>query len=481
MLPSRNVLRFLQFHKFYILRAANAANSVEYGKHSFPSDFTRRKVRRNLRSFPMADRKSYGALSRDNLSAEKKLLDAEFSAHKAKGLSLNMARGKPGKDQLALSMPMLDVLTSTSDCNAEDGIDCRNYGELSGIVDAKKLFAEYMEVGADEILVAGSTSLTFMNDCLARAMLAGVLGSEKPWCKEERVKFLCPVPGYDRHFAICQWLGIEMINVATNADGPDMDAVEKLVTADPLIKGMWCVPKYSNPLGITYSDKTIRRLAALKPAAKDFRIFCDNAYAMHEVYGDTPLLNPLTACKEAGSANMIYLFGSTNKITFPGAGVAFFAASKENIAFTVKQLSMQAISWDKLNMLRHVRFLKNVSGIRAHMQKHAAILRPKFDAVLQKMEREISGGDCGEWVKPAGGYFITFFAKSGCAKRIVALCKEAGVTLTEAGAPYPYGKDPDDSCIRLAPSFPSSAELDKAMEVFCTAVKLATVEKLLGA
>ncbi|MCL2233641.1 MAG: aminotransferase class I/II-fold pyridoxal phosphate-dependent enzyme [Treponema sp.] len=424
--------------------------------------------------------KPYNTMSRDELTKEKDSLSAAFAAHKAKGLSLNMARGKPGSDQIAMSMPILDTLNSSSDCTAEGGVDCRNYGELTGIADAKKLFGEYMGAAVDEIIIAGSTSLTFMYDCLARAMLTGVHGSEKPWVKEEKVKFLCPVPGYDRHFSICQFLGIEMINIPTSAEGPDMDMIEKLAANDPLIKGMWCVPKYSNPLGITYSDNVMRRLAALKPAAKDFRVFCDNAYAIHEVYRDMPLLNPLTAFKEAGNPDMVYVFGSTNKITFPGAGVAFFAASKENIAFTTKQLSMQAIGWDKLNMLRHVRYFKNMDGIRAIMQKHAAILRPKFDAVLQKMDAELSGIGAGEWVKPDGGYFITFFAQSGCAKRVISLCKEAGVAMTEAGAPYPYGKDPDDSCIRIAPTFPSLADLGSAMDVFCTAVKLATVERLLG-
>jgi DNA-binding transcriptional MocR family regulator len=311
---------------------------------------------------------------------------------------------------------------------------------------------------------------------MVRAMLKGVRGSERPWIKEEKIKFLCPVPGYDRHFSICEFLGIEMINIPTGAEGPDMDMIEKLAAADPAIKGMWCVPKNSNPLGNTYSEKTIRRLAALKPAAKDFRIFCDNAYAMHEVYRDTPLLNPLQACKEAGNPDMIYLFGSTNKITFPGAGVAFFAASKENIDFTTKQISAQAIGWDKINMLRHVKFLKNADGIRALMKKHAALLRPKFDAVLQKLENELKGTGAGECVKPDGGYFITFVAEKNCAKRIVALCKEAGVIMTNAGATHPYGKDPEDRYIRIAPSLPPIAELNTAMEVFCAAAKLATVE-----
>jgi len=424
--------------------------------------------------------KPYNTMSREELSREKESLSVVFAGHKSKGLSLNMARGKPGKDQLALSMPMLDVLNSSSDVSAEGGVDCRNYGELTGIMDAKKLFGDCMGVSTDEIIIIGSSSITFMHDCMARAMLTGVLGSVKPWVREEKVKFLCPVPGYDRHFAICQFLGIEMINVSTTAEGPDMDMIEKLAASDPLIKGIWVVPKFSNPLGITYSDKTMRRLAALKPAAKDFRIFCDNAYAMHLVYRDVPLLNPLEACKEAGNPDMIYLFGSSNKITFPGAGVAFFAASKENVAFTEKQLSMQAIGWDKLNMLRHVRFLKDVPGIYAQMEKHAKILRPKFDAVINKLETELSGLGAGEWVKPDGGYFITFIAETGCAKRIVALCKEAGVLMTSAGATHPYGNDSEDRYIRIAPSFPSLAELESAMEVFCTAAKLATVERVLA-
>ena len=419
-------------------------------------------------------------MTKDDLLKEKEALYAAFNTYKTKGLSLNMARGKPGKDQLALSMPMLDLVNSSSSCSAEGGVDCRNYGELGGIMDAKKLFGEYMGVSTDEIIIAGSTSLTFMYDCLARAMLTGVLGSERPWVKEEKVKFLCPVPGYDRHFAICQFLGIEMISIPTSVEGPDMDMIEKLVAGDPLIKGMWCVPKFSNPLGITYSDKTMRRLAALKPAAKDFRVFCDNAYAMHLVYHDVPLLNIMQAFKEAGNPDMLYLFGSTNKITFPGAGVAFFVASKENIAFKEKQLSMQAIGWDKLNMLRHVLFLKDTAGIKAQMQKHADILKPKFDAVLKKLEEELSGLGAGEWVKPDGGYFITFMAEKGCAKRIIALCKEAGVIMTNAGATHPYGNDPDDSYIRIAPSFPSHAELQTAMEVFCIAAKLATLEKALS-
>ena len=424
--------------------------------------------------------KPYSSMSREELLSEKESLDSVFTSFKAKGFSFNMARGKPDKDQLDLSMPMLDEIVSSSDYTAAGGVDCRNYGELTGISEAKNLFAEYMGVASDEIIIGGSASLAIMYDCLARAMLTGVLGSEKPWVQEGKIKFLCPVPGYDRHFSICQFLGIEMINIPTSGEGPDMDMIEKLAAGDPLIKGMWCVPKFSNPLGITYSDRIIRKMASLKTAAKDFRIFCDNAYAMHEVYRDVPLLNLLTACKEAGNPNMVYLFGSTNKLTFPGSGVGFLAASKENITFITKQLSMQAIGWDKLNMLRHVRFLKNVENIRVLMKKHASLLRPKFEAVLEKLENELAGRGAGQWVKPDGGYFITFIAETGCAKRAVALCKEAGVIMTDAGATHPYGNDPEDRYIRIAPTFPALDELKAAMEVFCTAVRLASVERALS-
>lgn len=423
---------------------------------------------------------NYQTMSKQDLAAERRQLQAQYEGYKAKGLKLNMARGKPGAEQLELSMPLLDVLDSSSDCRSEDGTDARNYGELTGIIEAKKLFGEYAGVSPEEIIVVGSASLTFMYDCMARAMLTGVLGSDKPWGKYDKVKFLCPVPGYDRHFTICEFLGIEMINVPLTEWGPDMDLIEKLVAEDESIKGIWCVPKYTNPLGGTYSDEAVRRLASLKPKAGDFRIFWDNAYAMHYIYKDTPLLNILDECKKAGSPNMVYMFGSTSKITLPGAGVAFFAASKENVDFTVRQLNAQAISWDKMNMLRHVRFFKNLDGIRAQMDKHAAIMRPRFDAVLDALDRELGGRGAGTWVKPDGGYFVTFMAEEGCAKRIVSLCKEAGVVMTNAGATHPYGKDPADSYIRIAPSFPSPGELAAAMDIFCVAARLATVEKLLG-
>lgn len=424
--------------------------------------------------------KQYQEMSREELQAQREELEQTYSRLKAKGLKLNMARGKPGADQLELSLPMLDTLNSKSDCRDASGLDCRNYGELLGIPEARKLFADYMEVTPEEVIVVGSASLTFMYDCMARAMLLGVLGGGKPWCRYDKVKFLCPVPGYDRHFTICETLGIEMVNIPLTEWGPDMDLVEKLVAEDETVKGMWCVPKYTNPLGGSYSDEAVRRLAALRPAARDFRIFWDNAYAAHYVYEDTPVLNILEECKKAGNPDMVYMFGSTSKITFPGAGVAFFAASKANVDFTAKQLDAQAISWDKMNMLRHVRYFKDIAGIKAQMDKHAAILRPKFDAVLSTLEREVGGTGAGSWVKPKGGYFVTYMSMPGCAKRIVGLCREAGVVLTGAGATHPYHRDPEDSYIRLAPSFPSPDELAQAMEVFCTAAKLAAVEKLLG-
>ena len=416
-----------------------------------------------------------------DLSREYQTLKQDFDDLKLQNLSLNMARGKPGKEQLELSMPLLDVLNSGSDCLAADGTDCRNYGGLEGIIDARKLFSEYLEVSPEEIMITGSSSLIFMYDTISRAMLTGVLGSKKPWSHYDRPKFICPVPGYDRHFSICEFLGIEMLPVTMDDNGPNMELVEELVKNDETIKGIWCVPKYSNPSGITYSDETVHRLAAMETKAEDFRIFWDQAYAYHflDPNTDTVLLNLLEACKKAGHPNRAYLFASTNKITFPGAGVAFFAASEENIAYAKKQLSMQAISWDKLNMLRHVRFFKNMSGIHNHMCKHATLLKPRFYIVMRSLEKELLPLGLGTYTKPQGGYFITYMAPHGCAKRIVALCKEVGITLTDAGATYPYGNDPDDSCIRIAPSFPSCKELETAMNVFCKMVRLAAVEKQL--
>ena len=422
--------------------------------------------------------KAYDKFTVEELQQEKELLLKKYKDYQNLGLKLNMARGKPNVEQLALSMPMLDLMNSESDWKDASGVESRNYGELLGLPEARKLFADYQGIKPEETIVVGSSSLTFMYDCMVRAMLKGVLGSKKPWSKYEKVKFICPVPGYDRHFTICEFLGIEMIPVTLTEWGPDMEAVRELIK-DESVKGMWCVPKYTNPYGGCYSDEAVKALAEMKPAAEDFRIFWDNAYAMHPVYKDVPVLNILEECKKAGCPNRIYMFGSTSKITFPGAGVAFFGASEENVKFTESQLKAQSISWDKMNMLRHVRFFKNVEGIKEIMNKHAEILRPKFDAVLNSLEKELSGLNAGSWVKPDGGYFVTFIAPKGCASRIYNLCKEAGVTMTEAGATHPYHNDPDDSFLRIAPSFPSAEELSKAMEIFTLSAKLAAVEKLL--
>lgn len=422
--------------------------------------------------------KRYQGMSEGELNTELGILQRAYDDFKMRGLSLNMARGKPGDEQLAIAMPMLDVLNSSSDCRAIGCVDCRNYGEIAGIADAKKLFAEYMGVATDEIFIGGSSSLTMMYDTVARALLKGVLDSDRSWGSYEKIKFLCPVPGYDRHFTICEFLGIEMINVPLREDGPDMDVVEEFAK-DKTVKGMWCVPKYTNPMGTVYSDECVRRLAAM-PAAKDFRVFWDNAYAVHHVYNNIPLLNLLDQCKKAGNPNRAFMFGSTSKITFPGAGVAFFASSKANIDFAIRQLSVQTIGADKINMLRHSRYFKNMDGIRAIMSKHAAILRSRFNSVLSALETELAPSGAATYVKPQGGYFICCKVENGCAKRVVALCKEAGVTLTGAGATHPYGKDPEDAYIRIAPSYPAPAELDMAMDVFCVAARLAAVEKILG-
>ena len=423
--------------------------------------------------------KAYCDMTKEDLLQESSALWARYHEFMSMNLTLNMARGKPGEDQLELAMPMLDTLHSTSDCRDSKGVDCRNYGELAGSADARKLFGECMGITAEETIVIGSSSLSFMYDCMARAMLTGVLGSEKPWSRYDKVKFICPVPGYDRHFTICEFLGIEMIPVTLTEWGPDMDAIQTLIQ-DETVKGIWCVPKYTNPYGGCYSDEAVRALANLKPKAKDFRIFWDNAYGMHYIYKDVPVLNMLQECKKAGNPDMVYMFGSTSKITFPGAGVGYFGASKANIAFTEKQLSAQSISWDKMNMLRHVRFFKDLNGILAIMDAQANLLRPKFDAVLDILDEQLSERGAGTWVRPDGGYFITFIANAGCAKRINWLCKEAGVIMTSPGATHPYHNDPEDSFLRIAPSYPPVAELKIAMNVFCTAARIATIEKLLG-
>ena len=426
---------------------------------------------------------AYKDLSKEELLELKSGLEAQFEEVKAKGLKLDMSRGKPSADQLNLSMGMMDTLTSGVDLTCEDGVDCRNYGGLDGIDEAKQLLADMMEVPKDNVIIFGNSSLNVMYDTVARAMTHGIMGST-PWCKLDKVKFLCPVPGYDRHFAITEHFGIEMINVPMTSTGPDMDMVEKLVSEDPAIKGIWCVPKYSNPQGYTYSEETVKRFARLKPAAPDFRIYWDNAYSVHHLYDDEKeqdfLLEILEECAKAGNPDIVYKFTSTSKISFPGSGIAAVAASKANLDDFRKYMTVQTIGHDKLNQLRHVRFFKNLDGVHAHMSKHAAILRPKFEMVEATLEKELGGLGIGSWTTPKGGYFISFESMDGCAKAIVAKAKEAGVVMTGAGATYPYGKDPKDSNIRIAPSFPPLEELEKAAQVFVVCVKLASVEKLLA-
>ena len=424
---------------------------------------------------------AYKDLSKEELLELKSGLEAQFEEVKAKGLKLDMSRGKPSADQLNLSMGMMDTLTSGVDLTCEDGVDCRNYGGLDGIDEAKQLLADMMEVPKDNVIIFGNSSLNVMYDTVARAMTHGIMGST-PWCKLDKVKFLCPVPGYDRHFAITEHFGIEMINVPMTSTGPDMDMVEKLVSSDPAIKGIWCVPKYSNPQGITYSDETVFRFANLKPAAEDFRIFWDNAYCVHHLYEDKQdyLIEILMECKKAGNPDMVYKFSSTSKISFPGSGIAAMAASDANLEDIRSTMRVQTIGHDKINQLRHTRFFKNIDGIKAHMEKHADILRPKFEAVLNEFDKELAGLEIGSWIRPVGGYFISFDALEGCAKKIVAMCKDAGVVLTGAGATYPYGKDPKDSNIRIAPSFPSVEEMEAASKIFVLCVKLVSIDKYLG-
>ena len=425
--------------------------------------------------------KAYKEMSREELLALKEELAHQYEDVKAKGLKLDMSRGKPAASQLDMEMDFLDVLNAASDVKTEAGVDCRNYGLLDGIPEAKKLIADMLGVAAEHVIVCGNASLNIMYDTIARSMIFGVLGST-PWCKLDQVKFLCPVPGYDRHFAITEQFGIEMINIPMTQQGPDMDLVEKYVNSDPAVKGIWCVPKYSNPQGYTYSDETVRRFAALKPAAEDFRIFWDNAYVIHDLYEDKSdaLLEILGECEKSGNPDMVYEFCSTSKVTFAGSGISAVASSKANLDFFKKTMTIQTIGYDKLNQLRHVRYFKNIDGMKEHMKKHAAIMRPKFEAVLAVLEKELGGLSIGSWTKPNGGYFISFESMEGCAKAIVERCKEAGVVLTGAGATYPYKKDPADSNIRIAPTFPSEQELALATDLFVLCVKLVSVEKLLA-
>ncbi len=426
--------------------------------------------------------KSYREMSKEELKQLKDQLEKEYADAKGKGLKLDMSRGKPAPAQLDLSMEMLDILNSKSNTQAENGLDCRNYGMMDGIGEAKKMMADMIGVKPESVIVCGNASLPIMYDTVSRSMTHGVLG-EQPWCKQEKIKFLCPVPGYDRHFAITEHFGIEMIAVPMREDGPDMDMVEKMVHEDESIKGIWCVPKYANPTGITYSDEVVKRFAALKPAAKDFRIYWDNAYAVHHLYDDVQdeLIDILAECEKAGNSDLVFEFCSTSKVSFAGAGIAAVAASEENLKWFQKSMTVQTIGYDKLNMLRHVRYFKDMDGIKIHMKKHAEIMRPKFEIVLKTLEEELGGTGIGTWTNPKGGYFISFQAMEGCAREIVSKCKEAGMVLTGAGAAYPYGNDPQDSNIRIAPSFPTLQEMEAAIELFVLCVKLVSVNKLMEA
>lgn len=418
----------------------------------------------------------YSQMSKDELRARKAELDKEFAEIKALNLKLDMSRGKPGADQLDLSMDMLKTVIGVCDCKAENGFDCRNYGVLDGLPECKALFAEMLEVSPDNVIIGGASSLNLMFDYISQCMTKGAGGA--PWMQQGKIKFICNVPGYDRHFTICEHFGIEMLNVEMTENGPDVDKIRELVK-DESVKGMFCVPKYSNPDGITYSDDTVRALAALQPAAKDFRVIWDNAYVVHDLT-DTPdrLLNIFEACKPFGTEDMFVEFTSTSKISFPGAGVSAIAASENNIQAIKARLSMQTISYDKLNQLRHVKYFKNLDGITAHMKKHAAIIAPKFKIVLDALDAQLKENDLARWTKPNGGYFISLNTTECSAKRVGELCKELGVVLTSVGATYPYGIDTADRNIRIAPTFPSTSDLKKAAEVLCLCIKLATLENL---
>ena len=427
---------------------------------------------------------TYADLSAAELTTLQAHLEEEYAGFKAKGLKLNMARGKPAAAQLDLSMPMLDVLSSDAEYKSEDGTDCRNYGVVDGLPEAKKFMAIMLDDEPENVIVFGNASLNIMYDAVTRCWAFGTLGST-PWVRLDTVKWICPVPGYDRHFGVTEAFGIEMINVAMLADGPDMDEVERLAASDDSIKGIWCVPKYSNPGGVTYSDEVVTRLAEMECAADDFRIFWDNAYCVHHLYDDEAeqdqLLDIGSACIEAGNPHRYFKFASTSKVTFPGSGISAMSASPENISEIKQRMSMQTIGHDKLNQLRHVRFLKDREGLAAHMAKHAAIVRPKFELVCGKLADGLEGTGCGSWSDPRGGYFVSFDAPAGTAQRIVGLAKDAGVVMTGAGATYPYKDDPNDSNIRIAPTLPPLEELEAAMDVFVCCVKLAAVERLLEA
>jgi aspartate/methionine/tyrosine aminotransferase len=421
----------------------------------------------------------FATLSNEELSHLKEELQNRYHDYQSRGLNLDITRGKPCPEQLDLALEMLDCINSGNYLTAA-GTDCRNYGGLDGIPEAKTLFAEYLEVQPDELIIGGNSSLNLMHDAFMRAMVKGVDEDSQPWGKQPDIKFLCPSPGYDRHFFICDYLDIEMITVDMDADGPDMSVVENLVAGDDRVKGIWCVPKYSNPTGAVYSDEVVQRLASMPAAAPDFRIFWDNAYTVHHLDENPPgLLNILSACKEAGNPDRVLVFGSTSKVAFAGSGLAMMAGSARNMTLAKKQISFQTIGPDKLNQLRHVAFFKNLAGIEDHMKKHTAILRPKFDAVQEGLETELGGKNVADWSRPRGGYFVSLDTMEGCAAKVVTMAAEAGVKLTPAGSTYPYMRDPLDRNIRIAPSFPPLADICSAVQLLGICIQLAAIDKLL--
>lgn len=427
-----------------------------------------------------AETKSFSEMSPEELkaliAAEQKKLDHWSDMD----LTLDLTRGKPNQAQLDLSSGMLSIINNRGDCFSASGLDCRNYGILDGLPETKKLFSDLLDIPAKNILVLGNSSLNVMYDTIVRAMLFGVAGGHEPWCRQGRIKFICPSPGYDRHFTICREMGIEMVPVKMNDDGPDMNEVYNIACSDPSVKGMWCVPKFSNPEGITYSDEVVEQIAMMKPAAPDFRIFWDNAYVVHELYDENvPLANIFELAKQYGTEDNIFYFASTSKITFPGSGLAIMAASDKNLEQIRPIIATQTIGYDKINQMRHVKFFKNADGIRAHMRLHAAILRPKFELVENKFEENLGGLGIAHWTKPRGGYFISLYVNNGCARRVYQLARSVGVTLTTAGSTYPYGRDPYDANLRIAPSYPELDELSQAIEILCSCIKVACAEKIL--
>ena len=426
--------------------------------------------------------KAFSAMTQEELQNVYAREQAKLDKWSERNLTLDLTRGKPNQAQLDLSSEMLSIISDRGDCFSASGLDCRNYGILDGLPETKKLFSDLLDIPAEQILVLGNSSLNVMYDTLVRAMLFGVAGGYEPWSRQGRIKFICPSPGYDRHFTMCRTLGIEMIPVKMNADGPDMDEVYNIACSDPAVKGIWCVPKFANPEGVTYSDEVVDLMAAMKPAAPDFRIFWDNAYAVHEIYDEeVPLANIFKLAKEYGTEDNIFYFASTSKITFPGSGLAIMAASEKNLEQIRPIIATQTIGYDKINQMRHVKFFKDADGLRAHMRHHAAILRPKFELVENLFESELGGLDIAHWTNPKGGYFISLYVPDGCARRVYQLARSVGVTLTTAGSTFPYGRDPHNNNLRIAPTFPENDELKLAIEILCSCIRLAAAEKMLKA